>query len=489
MEWALSTALLGVRFGEILGLTDQELREIYYLALLRFIGCTTDIEGAMSIFGDRLIEGGRALDFIDTTKPLEFMGWGIRYLGGDQAFPQRLHTILRAPALMSQQMMAHCEVAQLLAERLNLEASIRNTLWYVYERWDGQGMPRRVKGEVIPLSMRIVHLVQDAETFRRAYGVEATITLVRQRAGKAYDPHIVEQFCHVGQGLLAELEDGANWDTALAAEPGTKPYLSEDEFDDAAQVLADFIDLLSPYFACHSRHVAILAASAARQFGLPASDVKMVERTGWLHDLGKISVPPAIWYKERSLTSSEWERVRLHPYYTERILSRPNALAHLGSIAVLHHERLDGSGYHRGIGANNMPPTALVLAAANFYQARIEPRPHREAMTPEAAAVELRREARAGRLDADAVKAVLSAAGHHTTPIRRDRVGGLSEREIEVLGLVASGLSNRQIAEHLSLSEKTVANHILHIYEKINVSTRAAATLFAMQHNLLTNLN
>jgi HD-GYP domain-containing protein (c-di-GMP phosphodiesterase class II) len=185
------------------------------------------------------------------------------------------------------------------------------------------------------------------------------------------------------------------------------------------------------------------------------------------------------------LTDGEWERLRLHTYFTERILARPRALASLGAVASLHHERLDGSGYHRGTPAPLLPPIARVLAAADVYRALTEPRPHRVALTPEAAAAELRQEVRKGRLDGDVVNAVLEAAGHRLGRSPREQVAGLTGREVEVLRLVARSQTNKQIAQTLSLSERTVDHHIRHIYAKIGVSTRAAAAMFAMQHYLL----
>lgn len=485
MEWALCSALLGVRLGEALGLSDQALREVYYLALLRYIGCTSDMATTLNLFGDNPAAAGRSYDFLDGSQPHQVLGWMLHHVGAGQPPLKRLSTMIHMSAAMPEHTQGHCEVAIQLVQRLGFEKSIQEAIWHIYERWDGSGNPHHIKGEALSLPMRIVHVVQDAETFRRAYGADAAQTTIHQRGGHSLDPHIATLFCTVADSLFADLENKANWEAVLAAEPGQHLYLSEEEFDNAALVLADFIDLASPYFVCHSRKVAELAASAARHFGLPEADVKAVKRMGWLHDLGKIGVPPGIWYKPRALTESEWERVRLHPYYTERILARPAILAKLGSCAALHHERLDGSGYYRGLFANTISPDARLLATANFYQARLEARPFRPALTPEACADELRGEARAGRLDSDAVKAVLTAAGHHTTPARRVRVADLTEREIEVLRLIARGLANRQVAERLSISEKTVGNHIMHIYEKINVSTRAAATLFAMQHNFL----
>ncbi|MBI5828836.1 MAG: HD domain-containing protein, partial [Chloroflexi bacterium] len=226
------------------------------------------------------------------------------------------------------------------------------------------------------------------------------------------------------------------------------------------------------------------AAAAARHCDLPESDVVSVRQAAYLHDLGQVGVSTLLWNKPGALTDGEWESVRLHPYYTERILSRAKPLAQLGAIGAAHHERLDGSGYPRRLPASMLSPLARILAAADAYHAMTEPRPHRPALSPDAAAETLRAEVRAGRLDGEAANAVL-AAGHRATPARRAWVAGLTDREVEVLRLVARGLSNREIAQRLSISPHTAGHHIRHIYDKIDVSTRAAATLFTMHHNLL----
>ena len=173
-----------------------------------------------------------------------------------------------------------------------------------------------------------------------------------------------------------------------------------------------------------------------------------------------------------------------HPSLTELVLARSGALGHLGTLAGLHHERLDGSGY-RGVTASFLPVAAQILAAADAYHTRIEPRPHRAALTMDAAADDLRGEARLGKFDPEVVEAVLMAGGHPAQRQRSVRPAGLSEREVEVLGLVIRGLSNRQMAEALFVSPKTVDHHIQHIYDKIGVSTRVGATLFALKHGLV----
>ena len=371
MEWALCSALLSIRLGEALALGEQELREIYYVALLRYIGCTADVDTRVDLFGDDPGVGGSEYVFADLRQPHQVLGWMYNYVGKGQNPLQRLLTIARMPAAMPNHMLAHCEVAQLFTDQLGFEKTIQELVLQTYERWDGRGMPQGQKGGELTLPTRITQLAQDVESYRRAGREGEVAAVVRQRAGSAYDPHIAEVFCRDANRLMSGLEHEATWETVLAMEPGQRRYLTNEELDNAIRVLADFIDLISPYYTCHSRNVAALAAVAAQHYGLPSSDVKAVERMGWLHDLGKISVPLGVWGKTSSLTSSEWERVRLHPYYTERILARSNILSGLGACAAFHHERLDGSGYHRGVSASAISPAAGLLAVANFYCTRI----------------------------------------------------------------------------------------------------------------------
>jgi HD-GYP domain-containing protein (c-di-GMP phosphodiesterase class II) len=195
-------------------------------------------------------------------------------------------------------------------------------------------------------------------------------------------------------------------------------------------------------------------------------------------------VSSGIWDRTGPLTESEWERVRLHPYYTQRALARAEGLGELVRIAAGHHERLDGSGYPSGLDGGQLPMAARVLGAADAFHAMGETRAHRPALEADAAASQLETEARAGRLDADAVAAVLAAAGQRG-PAKREWPAGLTEREVEVLRLIARGATNKQAAADLGLSPKTVGHHVQHVYSKIGVSTRAGAAVFAMENGLL----
>jgi HD-GYP domain-containing protein (c-di-GMP phosphodiesterase class II) len=333
------------------------------------------------------------------------------------------------------------------------------------------------------LPARLVHLASPVEVFSRR-GVDAARAIARRHSGTEFDPAVVELFCAHAPQLLAGLDDAASWDAVLDAEPELSRRVAGAELDDVLEAMADLVDLKSPYLAGHSRGVANLAGEAARRSGLPDGEVRTVRRAGLVHDLGRLGVSNSIWDKPGPLGSADVERVRLHPYLTDRMLARVSALGRSREIASRHHERLDGSGYPRGLTAASLTPLDRLLAVADVYHAMTEPRPHRPPRDAEQASRELHAEVRAGRLDGDAAHAVLVAAGHRA-PARRTWPARLTAREVEVLGLLARGHTNRQIAHRLGVTAKTVSNHVEHVYTKIGVRSRAAATLYATQHGLM----
>jgi DNA-binding CsgD family transcriptional regulator len=322
------------------------------------------------------------------------------------------------------------------------------------------------------------------EVANRIGGVESARELARERRGAQFDPALADLFEAEADVILSGLEGVATWDAVIEAEPALAVVLSGERFDAALLAIASFVDLKSPYFLGHARAVADLAEEAGVRLGLGKAELRTLRRAGLVHDLGRLGISNAILDKRGPLGAGEWERVRLHPYLTERMLRQSQALAPLAGIAVQHRERLDGSGYPRGLAGAGISRAARILGAADAYQAMREPRPYRAACSADAAAAELRADVKAGRHDAEAVEAVLGAAGHRVTR-RREGPAGLTPREVEVLRLLARGLSNKEIAARLSISPKTVGNHAEHIYSKIGAPTRAAAGLFAMQHGLL----
>jgi HD-GYP domain-containing protein (c-di-GMP phosphodiesterase class II) len=482
MEHILRECLLALRLGERLGLDESERAVLYYVALLAWVGCHVDAYEQARWFGDDIAARADVygVDFAGTRKT----AFALRHLQSGRTALEFLASGGRQ-ALESMHS-THCLLTSRLAERLGLGQPVRDALLQVFERWDGKGDPLGLKGEQIVLPTRIVQLADVVEVFHRTGGVEAAVAVARRRRGSQFDPAVVDRFCEDPEQLLPSRDATATWDAVIDAEPALADVLSEQEFDLALEAIADFTDLKSPFTMGHSRGVAELAANAARAYGLPEQGALTVRRAGLVHDFGRLGISNAIWDKQAPLTPSERERVRLHPYLTERILSASPALAALGELASQHHERLDGSGYPRGLKGSQLPPGARLLAAADAYHAMIEPRPHRAALSEAQAAANLQADVRAGRLDAEAVDAVLRSAGHRVRGRRRGPAG-LTAREVEVLGLVARGLSNKEIAQRLVISTKTVRNHVEHIYTKIGVSSRAAAGFFATEHGLLSD--
>jgi HD-GYP domain-containing protein (c-di-GMP phosphodiesterase class II) len=490
MEFALSSCIVAVRLAEKCGYNQEALREVYYQALLRFIGCNAETDWLSSIVGDEQIlradfhqiDSGDinvVINMYTNAIRKSFAGESPEYI--ENAVKRGMEGFPRLP----QMFIGHCEVAQRLAKRLGFGENIIRGLGQLYERWDGKGLPRNIKGEALTPAVLVVALAQDMVLFYRLGGVSASLKTARERKGGAYAPELVDLFCAHAEELCRGLDQEPSWSEVLDLEPDPQETLTEGGFDNACRVLADFVDIKSIYTLTHSSGVADLAAKAARLSGLPDLDVKTLWRAALVKEIGRTGISSSIWEQTASLSEREWEQVRLHTYYAKRIFARTPALANLGVLASLHHERMDGSGYHRGLPAANQPLLARVLSAADVYHSLTEARPYRPALGADSAAQELTKLVKAGKLDGEAVSYVLSATGHKVSKARKAMVGGLSKREVEVLRLLSRGLTIKQMADEMVISEKTVDSHIQHIYNKINVSTRVAATLFAMEHQLL----
>jgi HD-GYP domain-containing protein (c-di-GMP phosphodiesterase class II)/biotin operon repressor len=488
IEFALRSCLLGMRLGGALRLSKKDLAEIYFQALLRYIGCNAETYAMVALFGDELALR-RDFALVDMSKTAEIASMVLRHLRNANADAGALDAafaiakgFLVAQKASADNIAAHCEAADRLAARLALGQGVRRNLGQIYERWDGRGLPNRLRGEAIAPAVRVVVFAQDVVILRAAHGTVRAADLLKGRRGKAYDPRVVDCFFAASDRFLDGLDGVSTWDAVLGLEPSPRLPLSDEAFDEACLAMADFADLKSPFTIGHSRRVSQLAAEGAHLCGLSASDIVDVRRAGLLHDIGRVGISARIWLKTGPLTDGEREQIRLHAHYGERVLARSPALARLGAIVAQHHERLDGSGYHRG--SRVLSPQGRILAAADAYCGRIEERPHRAALSADAAADTLRRDVRGGRLDVDAVAGVLAAAGHRGS-IRRTAVGGLTEREVEVLRAVTRGHSMKEIGRLLGISPKTVDNHLQNLYAKIGVKTRAGATLYAIEHSLV----
>jgi HD-GYP domain-containing protein (c-di-GMP phosphodiesterase class II)/DNA-binding CsgD family transcriptional regulator len=473
----LSTSMKAVELARALGSDDDQVRSVQQVALLRFIGCTAEADQLAKEIGGDDVAFLAAMAPVFLGQPSEGMRVLLSHVGVGQSIPKRgllLARILTDPGGDARTLTAHCEVAAMLARRLGLEDTVIIALGHAYERWDGKGYPEGLGGEEIPFEIRVAVVARDADLFARQGADVAEI--MRQRRGKAYDPTVVDAWL---SNAIPHSE--AEWEAVLDAEP--KPVQRVTDIEEALTALADFVDLKSPWLRGHSRRVAELAGDAARLAGEDEDTCRRLRFAGLVHDIGRVGIGNVIWDKPGSLATAEWEQVRLHPYHTERILARCPALAPLGSLACTHHERIDGSGYPRQVA--DTATSTRILAAADVLAALTAARPHRPAHSNDEAAEILRGEVTSGSLDATAVRWVIEAAGMPVVAPPPANPGGLTDREVEVLRLITRGHTNRQVAEDLFISPKTVGRHIENIYAKIGVSTRAAAAVYAMEHRLV----
>ncbi len=486
MEHVLRQCLIALRLADHAGLDDQDRAAVYYTALLVNVGCHADAHEQAKWFGDdiALKSGKYAHEFGSVRGTLATM----RLVGAGNPplhrFRVGLEFALSGHRELDGMISQHARLAQTLAEQLDLPVQVRDAIGAAYEQWDGRGWPGVLKADAVPIAARIAQLAEFIEVAHRVRGVEGATALARRRAGRQFDPALAALLCTRAGEIFGGLEAVPAWRTVIASEPALAIELSAEQLDSALAAIANFVDLKSPFTLGHSVAVADLAEEAGTRLGLPREEVLMLRRAGFVHGFGRLGVSNSIWDRPGPLSAGEWERVRMYPYLTERMLHQSAALAPLGEIAVQHRERLDGSGYPRGLSGGAISRPARVLGAADAYQSMREPRPHRPARPAEQAVAEMRTEVRAGRLDGSAVDAVLEAAGHRL-PRRREALSGLTSREVEVLILLARGLSNKQIAERLVITPKTAGNHVEHIYAKIDASSRAAAAMFAVQHGLL----
>ncbi len=487
-ESALRTALLAVHIGGALGLEGEALSDVYYAALLRYLGCSGFAHEEAALNGGDDLAYLAIFQGTDPARVAEAIALALRGLAKGRPLGVRARAVKRFlsdPKGYAKLAQAHCDQAVVLAGHLDVGPAVVAALGEMYERFDGRGAPRGLVGKQTSLPARILVLAQAVEVHGRVGGPGAALAVARERRGTQFDPQIADVFAARAKELWEVANSPSVWGAFLEAEPAPRRTLNPARLDEVALAFARYVDLKSPFTLGHSTGVALLAADAALRAGLSQAESKRLERAALLHDLGRVSVPNGIWDKPGPLDDAEREQVRLHAYHVDRILRQAPVLAPVAALAASHHERLDGSGYHRGVGGGALDLAARLLAACDVYHAMTEARPWRAALTAEAAAGELTEMASRGVLDRDAVSAVLGAAGHAAARIRKAWPAGLTDREVEILILVARGLSNKEIGRALYISGVTAKNHVAHIYEKTGVATRSAAALFAVTHQLL----
>lgn len=459
-DHSVRTAWLASRLAAAAGLPPPDVDVAQEAALLRWSGCTANAGGFADILGDD-VAGREAMLAMrpDWAASLDSVG------GVQQAI---------LPLAQ-----AHCEVSGELARMLGLSRETQATLRHIFECFDGNGMPDGLTGSQVPLTVFVVNLAGDLEIFSRTYGLEGACALIARKAGAQYPQELAALATRLAGDLLRALE--RETDAAVQANLLTDGMAQMT----VPELIADVADLKLPWLTGFSRRVAHAAARCCASLGMDELTQGQVYRAGLIHGLGRAAVPNTIWAAPPPLAESAWEKIRLVPYWTARAGKQIASLSTEAEIASYGYERLDGSGYFRGVGGNAVPLKGQVLGISIIWEALRSTRPWRNAMTVAEASAHLRGEAERGRLDREIVERMIAPAPQGDGARKKSTDHALSPREAEVLRHISLGSSNKAAARALGLSPSTVATHLESVFRKLGCSTRAAATLKASTLGLL----
>jgi HD-GYP domain-containing protein (c-di-GMP phosphodiesterase class II) len=488
MEHALRQCVIALRLADRFEVDLQLRATIYYTALLMNVGGHCDGYERAQWFGDDIALLAARYGSRDS-RGVRGAAATMRRVGSGQPAMSRMKVgakyVVNGHRELEKAVAERVRVAADLARRLRLPDEVVEAICAGNERWDGKGAPFRMSGLSIPAATRFVQVAEFVEVAHRLGGTNEAVQLAQRHSGKHLDPRLCAALCADADFFLDGLDDKPTWQVVIDEQATLAIYLSATQFDEALHMIADLIDLKSPYTFGHSRAVARLAAAAGDLLGTDIDDVDQLYRAGLVHDLGRLGISNAIWHKRGILTTDERAEVRTYPALSARILAAAPALRELGELAGMHRERLDGSGYPMGLAGRRIPHDARVLAAADAYQSMREARPHRVAYTREEAAIRMRAEARAGRIDARAATAVLAAVATQERPHPINGAASLTAEEIDVLRLLVRGMRPREIARELMVTQRKVERRVRTVYAKTNTSGRVTASLYAMSHDLV----
>jgi HD-GYP domain-containing protein (c-di-GMP phosphodiesterase class II) len=464
-DHSLRTAWLAARLAQAAGLDAADIATVCEASLLRWSGCTGNASGFSDVFGDDITIRAQMLE----DRP----GW-----------IEPLHALGGPAAVLTPLARIHCEVSAEIARLLGLGDQTEATLRHILEAWDGSGVPSGLARDAVPMPVYVVALAGDLEAFSRVYGLEHALALIRQRADVRYPAHLVDATVPNALAWLRAFEGLRSVDVdEVLTTPSTLREAS-------AELVADVVDLKLPWMTGFSRGVATTAAACCARLTQDETVQTRVYHAGLMHGIGRAAVPNSIWNQTTRLPEGAWEKVRLVPYWTARAGKQAGALAEVAELASYAYERLDGSGYFRGVRGDALRLEARALAVSVVWVALRSPRPWRDALPADEAARHLHDEVVNGRLCGKAVSALLADGDDHAKlsanlakPAPQN--ARLTVREIEVLQAISRGASNKEAARELALSPSTVRTHVENIFRKLECSTRAAATLKASAMGLL----
>jgi HD-GYP domain-containing protein (c-di-GMP phosphodiesterase class II) len=384
---AVRSCLIGMRLAEEINLEPIERSHLFYALLLKDAGCSANANRMAALFAadDRAAKATSKL--VNWSDRRSALLWSLRTVAPGAGLRRRIEVLkgIRDEGDVTRQFMeARCDRGAEIARMLFLSEGTAAGIRSLDEHWDGRGMPDGLAGEEIPLIARILCLSQTVEVFHASGGVKAARAVAKRRRGRWFDPSLVDAFLRFcGDGAFwARLEtpDISHWEPRGLALSG-----DDDRLDRIAEAFARVIDAKSPFTATHSQRVAEIVDGIASVLGFDEAERRTLRRASLLHDIGKLAISNLVLDKPGRLTDEEFAAIKTHPMYTLRILERAPCFADLADLATNHHEKLDGSGYPRGLDADDLDLAMRVLAVADVYEALTADRPYRDPLPVEEA--------------------------------------------------------------------------------------------------------
>ena len=377
---------IGMHIGRWIGMSDDELWGLYYTLLLKDLGCSSNAARICELYLTDDLAFKRDFKAIGDSLP-RVLHFVLKHTGLKAGLAERFRsvmTIMRNGEEIAHELIAtRCQRGAEIARLLRFPETVSQGIYSLDEHFNGQGRPAGLAGESIPLYARIALLAQVIDVFHTAGGAQAALDEIQLRAGRWFDPQLVEAFGKVADSadFWATLGDPGIIDAVLILEPAANVVALDDDYlDDISAAFGQVVDSKSPYTSGHSARVALYTDMIAEVLGLSHERRRWLKRGALLHDVGKLGVSNSVLDKPGKLDDEEWAAVKAHAMYTETILSRINAFSELARVSAAHHERLDGKGYPRGVMADEICLETRIITTADIFDAITAERPYRGAI-------------------------------------------------------------------------------------------------------------
>ena len=410
---------IGQQIGRAIGLNTAEMRDLYYATLLKDSGCSSNAARICQLFltDDRSFKRDRKTVGLSLPSLMNFV---IRHTGVQAGLAERFRAIVNAVQnggeIHRELTETRCSRGAQIARQLRFSEDVADAIQSLDEHWDGSGQPQGLAGKEIALYARIALLAQVVDVFHASAGPTATREEVARRSGRWFDPRLADAFAVLARDheFWRQLASDDLELRVLEMEPARQQQPVDDDYlDDIATAFGQIVDAKSPFTAGHSSRVALVADQISQQLGLGADERRWLRRGALLHDVGKLGVSNQILDKPGKLDPLEWATVQRHALHTEQILGRISAFGVLARVAGAHHEKLDGTGYPRGLDARHIRLETRIITAADIFDALTADRPYRPAM-PIAQALQIMRDSVGSAIDGDcfaALERALSTLG------------------------------------------------------------------------------